>query len=161
MVIEEHLNDLIEDLNIGSENCPNNNEEIEHELITASRAVSRVYNLNKENFNTNIMINLTNDSWFGKFSGPYQHFYFTKLRAAQFNKLTIRVSNNGISGIIDNKGKIIEYIGLNQKKNLVHSLNINKEKINYLRFHNTIPWIIIMLLIFFLFADRYYEKRKI
>ena len=117
--------------------------------------------LNKENFNTNIIINLTNDSWFGKFSGPYQHFYFTKLRAAQFNKLTIRVSNNGISGIIDNKGKIIEYIDLNQKKNLVHSLNINKEKINYLRFHNTIPWIIIMLLIFFLFADRYYEKRKI
>lgn len=50
MVIEEHLNDLIEDLNIGNENCPNNTEEIEHELITASRAISRVYNLNKENF---------------------------------------------------------------------------------------------------------------
>ena len=50
MVIEEHLNDLIEDLNIGIENCPNNKEEIEHELISASRAVSRVYNLNKENF---------------------------------------------------------------------------------------------------------------
>lgn len=50
MVIEEHLNDLIEDLSIGNENCPNNTEEIEHELITASRAVSRVYNLNKENF---------------------------------------------------------------------------------------------------------------
>ena len=51
MVIEEHLNDLIEDITIGIEHCPNNNEEIEHELITASRAVSRVYNLNKENFN--------------------------------------------------------------------------------------------------------------
>jgi uncharacterized protein (UPF0212 family) len=51
MVIEEHLNDLIEDITIGIEHCPNNAEEIEHELISASRAVSRVYNLNKENFN--------------------------------------------------------------------------------------------------------------
>tara|TARA_Y100000356_G_C11054292_1_gene180404 strand:+ start:251 stop:445 length:195 start_codon:yes stop_codon:yes gene_type:complete len=50
IVIEDHLNALIEDLNIGIEDCPNNKEEIEHELISASRAVSRVYNLNKENF---------------------------------------------------------------------------------------------------------------
>ena len=117
--------------------------------------------LNKKNFNTNILINLTNDSWFGKFSGPYQHFYFTKLRAAQFNKLTIRVSNNGISGIIDNKGKIIQHIGLNQKKNLVRSLNINKVENNYVKYHNLLPWIIIMLLVFFLFVDRYYEKKFI
>ena len=50
IVIEDHLNALIEDLNIGIEDCPNNKEEIEHELISASRSVSRVYNLNKENF---------------------------------------------------------------------------------------------------------------
>ena len=48
--IEKHLNDLIEDLNLGYESCPNNKEEIEHELITASRSVGRVYNLNRENF---------------------------------------------------------------------------------------------------------------
>ena len=48
--IEDQLNNLIEDLNIEAEYCPNNKEEIEHELISASRAVGRVYNLNKENF---------------------------------------------------------------------------------------------------------------
>ena len=51
--IEDQLNNLIEDLNIEAEHCPNNKEEIEHELISASRSVSRVYILNKENFSDN------------------------------------------------------------------------------------------------------------
>jgi hypothetical protein len=49
--IEEKINELIEDLLIEAEECPINKDEIEHELISASRAVGRVYNLNKENFN--------------------------------------------------------------------------------------------------------------
>ena len=35
---------------MGIHKCPNNKEEIEHELIGASRAISRIYTLNKENF---------------------------------------------------------------------------------------------------------------
>ncbi|MBK23486.1 MAG: hypothetical protein CME70_05715 [Halobacteriovorax sp.] len=48
--LESDLNKLIEDVSLGLEACPNNKEEIEHELISASRAVGRVFNLNKENF---------------------------------------------------------------------------------------------------------------
>ena len=47
--IEHQLNSLIEDLLIEAEHCPKNRDEIEHELIVASRAVGRVYNLNIEN----------------------------------------------------------------------------------------------------------------
>ena len=53
--IEDQLNNLIEDLNMEVESCPNNKEEIEHELIVASRAISRVYTLNKENFSQKIV----------------------------------------------------------------------------------------------------------
>ena len=47
--IEGQLNNLIEDLNMEAEYCPKNKDEIEHELIVASRAVSRVYRLNIDN----------------------------------------------------------------------------------------------------------------
>jgi hypothetical protein len=47
--VEDQLNSLIEDLNIEVEFCPKNKDEIEHELIVASRAVSRVYSLNIDN----------------------------------------------------------------------------------------------------------------
>ena len=58
ITIEHGLNSLIEDLNMESEECPNNKEEIEHELIVASRCVSRVYLLNKENFLTLTLKNI-------------------------------------------------------------------------------------------------------
>jgi apolipoprotein N-acyltransferase len=67
-----------------------------------------------ENIKSDIIVNLTNDSWFGLYTGPYQHFYFSRLRAAEFNKTLIRVSNNGISAIINNYGEIIDIINLNQ-----------------------------------------------
>ena len=47
--IEEQLNNLIEDINLDAEPCPENKDEIEHELICASRCVGRVYSLNKDN----------------------------------------------------------------------------------------------------------------
>lgn len=47
--IEDRINSLIEDLNIEVEYCPKNKEEIEHELIVASRAVGRIYSLNIDN----------------------------------------------------------------------------------------------------------------
>ena len=68
-----------------------------------------------KNINNDIIINITNDSWFGKFSGPYQHFYQARVRSPEFGKYQIRVSNNGISAVIDNYGKIINYIPLNKR----------------------------------------------
>ena len=47
--IEDQLNSLIEDLLIEAEHCPKNKDEIEHELIVASRAMGRVYSLNIDN----------------------------------------------------------------------------------------------------------------
>ena len=41
--------------------------------------------------------------------GPYQHFYHSRMRAIISNKFLIRVSNNGISAIIDNNGKILQF----------------------------------------------------
>ena len=72
--------------------------------------------LNKENINSTLMINITNDAWFGDLSGPYQHFYLSRMRAIEYNKPIIRVSNNGISAAIDKSGKIIDYISLNKKE---------------------------------------------
>ena len=76
-----------------------------------------------------MIINLTNDSWFGQLSGPYQHFYFARLRAAEFNKPIIRVSNNGISAAVDNLGNILSYIELDKKEvkgKLIYNYQIRK-----------------------------------
>jgi len=90
--------------------------------------------LNKFNNKSNFIINITNDVWFGNYLGPYQHFYLTKIRAAEFNKPIIRVSNNGISAVIDNNGAVLNKTQLNKTEKFQHKL-LFKENNNYVNFH--------------------------
>jgi apolipoprotein N-acyltransferase len=61
-----------------------------------------------------VIINITNDSWYGKSSGPYQHLYMSKIRAVENGLPMLRVANNGISAIIDPTGRVIQKLQLNQ-----------------------------------------------
>ena len=82
--------------------------------------------LNKFNNKSHFIVNITNDFWFGDYLGPYQHFYLTKIRAAEFNKPIIRVSNNGISAVIDNNGAILNITQLNKLKILNTNYHLKK-----------------------------------
>ena len=112
--------------------------------------------INKNNID--ILINITNDSWFGDKIGPYQHFYHSRMRAIISNKFLIRVSNNGISAIIDNKGKILQSSKLNVKTSLYNKLHL--EYFNYQKFIHKISEIYLMIIfltyfIFLKFRSRY------
>ncbi|MEM8972721.1 MAG: apolipoprotein N-acyltransferase [Pseudomonadota bacterium] len=59
-----------------------------------------------------LLINLTNDAWFGDSSGPPQHFHQSRVRAVEQGIPLLRVANNGISGAIDARGRILRDIAL-------------------------------------------------
>ena len=99
-----------------------------------------------------ILINITNDSWFGNKIGPYQHFYITRVKSLIANRPLIRVSNNGISAIIDYDGKIIKSTKLNQISNLSHKLKI-KNKTSFLFFHNFVILYLFLIFVIFLLIN--------
>ena len=148
------------DFSVGSDDRFINLEENFNILPVICYEIIYFSNLIKKN-NTNIIINLTNDSWFGKLFGPYQHFYFTKLRSAEFNKPAIRVSSNGISGLIDKNGNVKNFIKLN--KSDIKKFDIIKTDIknNYLQFHKFFFLIIILFFLLGLILNKQNEKRAI
>jgi apolipoprotein N-acyltransferase len=53
-----------------------------------------------------LIINLTNDAWYGDSAAPYQHIAIARLRAVENRRFLLRAANSGISGIIEPSGSI-------------------------------------------------------
>jgi apolipoprotein N-acyltransferase len=62
-----------------------------------------------------VIINVTNDGWFGNSTGPRQHFHQTRVRAVEQGLPVFRAANNGISGVIDGYGRVLASVGMNER----------------------------------------------
>ncbi len=66
-----------------------------------------------------VLVNITNDGWFGPTAAPAQHLQMTAMRAIENRRTCIRAANSGYSAIIGPKGRILMRTGLFQEALLV------------------------------------------
>jgi len=76
---------------------------------------------------------VTNDSWYGNTSGPYQHKATAILRAVENRKSVVRAANGGISCIINPVGRTIDETPMFTKGYLVGDVELNSDTTFYMR----------------------------
>ena len=104
--------------------------------------------LSKKNFD--LIVNITNDAWFGTSRGPYQHLALAKIRTVLEGKYMIRVANTGISSIIDFNGNIVEKINLGKSGVIDKKLVLYKKNTLYTLFGDYTFCLLLLVLVLIL-----------
>ncbi|MGH7389219.1 MAG: apolipoprotein N-acyltransferase [Candidatus Rokuibacteriota bacterium] len=81
-----------------------------------------------------LMVNMTNDAWFGRTSGPLQHLAMYPFRAVEHRTALVRVANTGVSAFIDPRGRIVSSLGLFERGILSHEVPLRRSQTLYTRF---------------------------
>ena len=89
-----------------------------------------------------VLVNVTNDGWFGNTTGPRQHFHQARVRAVEEGLPLIRAANNGISAVVDSQGRVIGWVGMNVRASLDAPLPVAGEAPLYALFGDAIVLVI-------------------
>ena len=73
---------------------------------------------------TDLLVNVTNDAWFGHTSAPYQHLSMAVLRCVETRLPMARAANTGVSAFILSNGKIVKQSGLFTRELLTYELRL-------------------------------------
>ena len=102
--------------------------------------------------NFDIIINISEDGWFGRSIGPKQHFAHSVFRSIESGKYVIRSANNGTSAIVNPIGVIEKSLELNDNGFIDFMVQKKIQPTVFSRYGNKIFGLLILLYIFFLFS---------
>jgi apolipoprotein N-acyltransferase len=113
--------------------------------------------LNNQKDESQFMINLTNDSWYGNTAEPYQHLFLTKWRALEFNLPLIRSTNTGITTVIYPDGSESKRLLINEKTYLDIDLEITPRTKTLFQIFGI--WSFLTIALFFLLIELAFKRK--
>ena len=108
--------------------------------------------IQQADFDTNLIVNISEDAWFGNTIGPDQHYAKSIFRAIENGTFLLRSANRGISAIIDNKGVAIKQLNRDEAGNIEFDVPLIKTN------SNKNDLIFLILLITYLSIFKFYKK---
>ena len=105
-------------------------------------------NIKIDNQLPDLVVNISEDAWFGESIGPMQHFAKAIYRSIEEGVFIARSANKGISALINPNGKIIKSLNTREPGNIEHNFPYFYESTLFSKYSNKIFFLIILLYIF-------------
>lgn len=107
-----------------------------------------------------LLVNITNDGWFGKISGPQQHNDMAILRTVENGVPLARSANNGISMVVDQYGRVLKETTLFEEDFIFCNIPADEDVTLYRRFGYVYPVACLILVTLLLIQKHYIHVRK-
>jgi apolipoprotein N-acyltransferase len=91
------------------------------------------------------MVNMTNDGWFGRTSGPAQHLAMYPFRAVEHRVAVVRAANTGVSAFIAPTGQIIRHLGLFNRGVITERVPLRQGRTLFTRLGDWVAWVSLAL----------------
>lgn len=88
----------------------------------------------------NILVNLTNDAWYGRSVGPWQHLWLAQSRAIETRRSLLRVTNTGVTSLVNAKGEIVKTLPMFSAAAMQTEVEILNKETYYVRFGDWFAW---------------------
>jgi len=92
-----------------------------------------------------VIVNLTNDGWYGISAAPYQHLEIARVRAVENRRYFLRAANTGFSAVIEPTGRIAASTGLAEEAICLGRFGFIEEKTFYSRYGNVFAWLCVII----------------
>ena len=89
---------------------------------------------------SNILVNLTNDAWYGRSVGPWQHLWLSQSRAIETRRSLLRVTNTGVTSLINAKGELVKSLPMFTAADMQAEVEILNGETYYVRFGDWFAW---------------------
>jgi apolipoprotein N-acyltransferase len=113
-------------------------------------------NLTKQ---TNLLLTVSNDAWFGDSHGPHQHMEIARMRALEFGRPLLRSTNNGITAVVDHLGDFIARIPQFEEAVLTTEVALVTGETPYSQWPRLILFLIIIIPLIIIILLQTQEKR--
>lgn len=93
----------------------------------------------------NLLINISNDGWFGKSSAAKQHLHMARVRAAENRRWVLRVTNSGLTAAVDPYGRIYQNIPPDVRGAVDLPYDFRADTTLYTRFGDWFAWMCVLV----------------